>query len=98
MSMSREEFREQMTRCKGCGQLTDGGCCPPEPLAFMREHEYDRHAGPMEYHVEAVCEQRFYCVPCYREYEPSGAVPVFNKAELRNDYYQETCCECGEEL
>ena len=27
--MTRDEFAEQMTRCKECGALMDGGCCPP---------------------------------------------------------------------
>jgi hypothetical protein len=97
--MDRDEFREQMTRCPGCGQLSDGGCCPPVPLAFVVEEEYDTCIGPMEYHVAAVCVKRFYCLDCAQEYAPCSAMePVYDKSALRNPYYREECCECGREL
>lgn len=64
--MNREEFREQMTRCNVCGALMDGGCCPPEPIAFVHEIEHDiegDESGP----AEATITRHFYCEECVRE-------------------------------
>lgn len=72
----------------------------PFPLAFFVEHEFDRHTGPMEYHVEAVCDRRYYCLACFdaEGLTEREAEAVYRSSELSNDYYRETCCECGEEF
>lgn len=93
--MNREEFREQMTRCQSCGEMTDGGCCEPAPLAFMIEREFDREgdeSGP----AEAMVNREFYCLDCAdNNILEEGAVPVTDISMLRNPYLDETCWVCG---
>lgn len=92
--MDREEFREQMTRCRGCGQLSDGGCCPPEPLAYMVEKDWTNNDN------EDVVTRDFYCVRCAQDEDQCDldAEPVYDKALLQNPYTKEECCICGEAL
>lgn len=93
--MDQDEFREQMTRCRECGSLMDGGCCEPPPLAYMVEREFDRES---EGGLEACMVREFYCLNCAVEEAPDYAVPVDNPDLLRNPYVKESCYICGEDL
>lgn len=94
--MDREEFREQMTRCNVCGELMDGGCCGPIPLAYVVEREYDT-AGGESGPAEATISRDYYCTMCATEDEPEGARAITDKSELHTHPYniREECYICG---
>ena len=41
MSMSRDDFREQMRRCPSCGALCDGDVCDESCAERLREEHHE---------------------------------------------------------
>lgn len=93
--MDREEFREQMTRCKVCGELMDGGCCPPQPIAFMHEREFDIEGGESG-PAHAAVSRDFYCLECASECADDYLTPLYERKDVL-DYFGkvEECYICG---